>query len=126
MAVYQGILYTKTIKCKNGTSFPQWLFKVKGTTFQAQLSNDCKKKLGLSLLQSPYLLTIEEDDYFVKAVKYENSKGEENYKDVIVLLNYNKVEQATFEKTTLEDVLKSKQPNEDITAVDVKPEDLPF
>lgn len=124
--MYQGILYTKKIKTNENKTFDQWLFKLNNeVTFQAQLSNDCKKQLLKEQCEAPYNIVLGDEDYFMKKERYENKKGEQRVKDIIVILNYHSVTQAVFEKRTLDMVMQERTNAVPKVDTDIE-QDLPF
>lgn len=107
----QVLLYQKTIKYKkeDGTqaSFPRFLAKYRNKTFETTLSNDCKKDLEKEMAKNDldFPINMEVVEYFPKAVKYTNSKGEQKTKTQLVILNYKHIEQAVFDNPTLDDII---------------------
>ena len=50
-------------------------------------------------------INMEVDEYFPKAVRYTNSKGEQKTKTQLVILDYVEIEQAVFNNPTLDDIV---------------------
>lgn len=125
----QVLLYQKTIKYKkeDGTqaSFPRFLAKYRNKTFETTLSNDCKKDLEKEMAKNDldFPINMEVVDYFPKAVKYTNSKGEQKTKTQLVILNYKHIEQAVFDNPTLDDIIDELE-NKNLPPI--TDEDIPF
>ena len=125
----QVLLYQKTIKYKkeDGTqaSFPRFLAKYRNKTFETTLSNDCKKDLEKEMAKNDldFPINMEVVEYFPKAVKYTNSKGEQKTKTQLVILNYKHVEQAVFNNPTLDDIVDELE-NKNLPPI--TDEDIPF
>ena len=123
------LLYQKTVKYKkeDGTqgSFPRFLAKYRNRTFETTLSNDCKdclvKEMAKKDLDFP--INMEVDEYFPKAVKYTNSKGEQKTKTQLVILGYAEIEQAVFNNPTLDDIVDELE-NKNLPPI--TDEDIPF
>ena len=125
----QVLLYQKTVKYKkeDGTqgSFPRFLAKYRDRTFETTLSNECKECLNKEMAKKDidFPINIEVVDYFPKKVKYTNSKGEEKTKTQLVILDYDKIEQAVFDNPTLDDIVDELENKNLPTITD---EEIPF
>lgn len=96
------IIYTKTVRTKEGKYFPKTLLKVGNTTMEAIFSGSCKKELEAQKLETgihfPIELELKEEDYFIKEKNIKLEDGNIYNQRTCVILNYQSLSQGEFSK----------------------------
>lgn len=99
------ILYSKSFKAKNGSTFVKFLAKHGDRTYDVAIS----KRFIASVAdyhewQLPESVTLSEDDYFIKDREYTKKDGTKGIKQVVVLLGCQSHEPTKFEKRSFDKV----------------------
>lgn len=93
---------------KHGLEFDKDRVSYRHKTFDAVLTHEFRDILKVEMIQRklayPILLTINDDDYFMKAKKFTRSNGEQGVKEKIVIKSARAIEQGKFESKSLDDV----------------------
>lgn len=95
-------LYQRTVVKKDKTKYTALKASFEEVTFDAYLTKATNEKLTALMvtknLTYPMTLTVEDSMYFTKPKKFTDSKGEQHYKDILIIKDFVSVEQAEFRK----------------------------
>ena len=127
------MLYSKHIKDeKNKKEFDKAFVSYNHQRFDCIISNDLRTnmaKAGMVLpFETPFLVELTEDDYFMKKKPYTDKNGKEKIKYIIVLLDYRSIKPTAFDKYTIDNAVEAlnKELGVSDTSIEVKDDDLPF
>lgn len=127
------MLYSKHIKDeKNKKEFDKAFVSYNHKRFDCIISNDLRTKMakaGMVLpFETPFLVEVDENDYFMKKKSYTDKNGKEKTKYIIVLLGYRSIKPTAFDKYTIDNAVEAlnKELGVSDTSIDVKDDDLPF
>lgn len=127
------MLYSKHIKDeKNKKEFDKAFVSYNHKRFDCIISNDLRAKMakaGMVLpFETPFLVEVDENDYFMKKKPYTDKNGKEKTKYIIVLLDYRSIKPTAFDKYTIDNAVEAlnKELGVSDTSIDVKDDDLPF
>lgn len=106
------MLYSKHIKDeKNKKEFDKAFVSYNHKRFDCVISNDLKTKMakaGMVLpFETPFLVELTEDDYFMKKKPYTDKNGKEKIKYIIVLLDYRSIKPTAFDKYTIDNAVEA-------------------
>jgi hypothetical protein len=95
-------LYQRTVVKKDKTKYTALKASFEDVTFDAYLTKATNEKLTALMvtknLTFPMTLTVSDSMYFTKPKKFMDSKGEQHYKDILIIKDFVSVEQAEFRK----------------------------
>ena len=95
-------LYQRTVVKKDKSKYTALKASFEDVTFDAYLTKATNEKLTALMvtknLTYPMTLTVEDSMYFTKPKKFTDSKGEQHYKDILIIKDFVSVEQAEFRK----------------------------
>lgn len=101
----KGLLYTKSYPTKKGTIFTKYLFKSeRGHTYSVNLSKDLSTLIDYEKWDFPQLVTLYDEDYFIKRTTYTNKDGEVRNSFKLVITNVQFHEKGKFESIHLDDI----------------------
>lgn len=95
-------LYQRTVVKKDKSKYTALKASFEDVTFDAYLTKATNEKLTALMvtknLTFPMTLTVSDSMYFTKPKKFTDSKGEQHYKDILIIKDFVSVEQAEFRK----------------------------
>lgn len=106
------MLYSKHIKDdKNKKEFDKAFVSYNHKRFDCIISNDLRAKMakaGMVLpFETPFLVDVDENDYFMKKKPYTDKNGKEKTKYIIVLLDYRSIKPTAFDKYTIDNAVEA-------------------
>ena len=106
------MLYSKHIKDeKNKKEFDKAFVSYNHKRFDCIISNDLRTKMakaGMVLpFETPFLVDVDENDYFMKKKPYTDKNGKEKIKYIIVLLDYRSIKPTAFDKYTIDNAVEA-------------------